>query len=144
MLIKKKDLAPLLAVNKQIMNNTLLKQQLDKPLMTVLSAQKNVKSLEKELAEFNNDVETVKKEAASKDESGKPITTKTPQGLKYEIPEEKVAEAVDVINSMADQEVKLHLNVFSEATCDVVIKFVGEQTDIFIEHLMEKAPEEVK
>jgi len=143
MKIKKKNLAPLLSVNKQIMNNSLLKKELGSTLTTVLSAQKNAKTLEKHLTEFTEDSEAVKKEAANKDENGQPIITQTPQGLKYDIPQEKITEAVDVINTMSEEEIDIHLNVFNEDTCDVVLRYIGAETEVFLEHLMENAPVEV-
>ena len=142
MKIKNKNLKALMEVNNIVISNVTLKVQLEKPLLSILSAQKNFKTLREFLIAFENDKETIKKESSLKDEKGEAIVLDTPQGKAYDIPEEKKAEAMAAMAEVAEQDVEVSLSVFSENSCDVICKHLnGEQTEVLIEFLLERKDE---
>ena len=60
MKIKNKNLKALMEVNNIVISNVTLKAQLEKPLLSILSAQKNFKTLREFLIAFENDKETIR------------------------------------------------------------------------------------
>lgn len=142
MKIKNKNLKALMEVNNIVISNVTLKAQLEKPLLSILSAQKNFKTLREFLIAFENDKETIKKEASLKDEKGEAIILDTPQGKAYDIPEEMKGEAMTAMAEIGEQEIEVSLSVFSENSCDVICKHLnGEQTEVLIEFLLERKDE---
>lgn len=147
MTIKNHQIKALIESNRIIKGNTQLKSELPKALMNVLAAQKNIKTLASKEKDLNDNLEVLKREVAEKDEKGQPkiITDEQTKQKRYEIPEARQSELMVAINTLFEEEVDVHLAVFSNESGDAIIKYLNDpQSTVFLEFLLEKDPEDEK
>lgn len=148
MKIKNREILPLIGANAEVVNNVKLKQSLPKALLNILSAQKNIKTLENKYKAMDEEMMILKRAAANKDEKGNPAIIddpKNPKNKVFDIPDDKMEELKDAINLVQEQEIECSLSVFSEETSEIISKYLtGEQTMVFLEYLMEKTDEKVE
>jgi hypothetical protein len=147
MKIKNYNTLPLMQANEIIVSNSELKSSLPKTLIVVHSAQKNYKTLFKHHNEYQADLENLRKEAAKKDEDGKPIIIPDPtrKGMNvYDIPADKMEEFAQAVKLIDEKEIDIELVVFSENSLEVIIKYLdGRQSDVMLDFLMERPAEKM-